>query len=644
MKIGLKLWETGYRFASIERVRVYLTNSLEPPSDENQQLTLAGWAPALAHEAHAVNAVKRHQRFTVVIGNPPYAGHSSNSGPWIERLVDDYFQVDGQPLKEANSKWLRDDYVKFVRVGQQLLRTAGQGVLSFITNHGYIDNPTFRGMRLSLLKDFSHLWVTDLHGNMKKRERTIEGEPDHNVFDIQQGVGILLALRGAPCPGTVRHAHIRGKRNDKYGILQSSVAQRLATHLVQAAPPFYLLAPQDEGAREEYEKFTSLTSDPVASSLGILTKRDALVVAFTRDEVAENLRRFGDRSISDVAIAQEFGLPLRDKDKWNIAEARSSAGRADPNKIRRLLYRPFDFRYLYYDEVLVARMNRRVLQHLESNRANRGLILGRQGMATGSEAWDVCYVCSEFPDQNVYRRGGGTVFPLRLGTHDGRLVLEDSSVNLPPSVLTLLRVFDTTPDHIFHYIYAVFHSPTYRTRYAEFLKIDFPRLPLTSSLELFRDLARLGGELVALHLVEAPAQQALSARYDTAARAWRYEVAQGQRLPVALSFTGPESPVVAKVAWSDDTVWIDALKPKKGAADATVTSTVGFRGVPQVVWSFHIGGYQVCAKWLKDRKGRVLSPDDIAHYHRIVIALHETIRLMAEIDLVIAAHGGWPIK
>jgi predicted helicase len=171
-----------------------------------------------------------------------------------------------------------------------------------------------------------------------------------------------------------------------------------------------------------------------------------------------------------------------------------------------------------------------------------------------------------------------------------------------------------TPEDIFNYIYAVFHSPGYRTRYAEFLKIDFPRLPLTRSLELFRALSKLGGELVLLHLLESP-------RLDK---------------PVT-EFIGKCHEVV-KVGYTDGTVWIDA----GGTKAKTTAGTSGFRGVPEEVWNFHIGGYQVCEKWLKDRKGRTLTKDDIAHYHKIVIALSETIRLMAEIDKVINQHGGWP--
>jgi SOS-response transcriptional repressor LexA len=174
-----------------------------------------------------------------------------------------------------------------------------------------------------------------------------------------------------------------------------------------------------------------------------------------------------------------------------------------------------------------------------------------------------------------------------------------------------------TPEDIFHYVYAVFHSLEYRSRYAEFLKIDFPRLPLTGSLELFRDLARLGGELAGLHLLESPTLDRSITTY-----------------------AGPKNPEVERVGWSDDTVWLDAAATKRG--QPATPGTIGFRGVPEAVWDFHIGGYQVCEKWLKDRKGRTLSKDDIAHYQRIVVALTETIRVMKEIDLVIEQHGGWP--
>jgi predicted helicase len=319
------------------------------------------------------------------------------------------------------------------------------------------------------------------------------------------------------------------------------------------------------------------------------------------------MHEFTDVKYGNKEIAQRFGLPLFDKDQWNLARARRDIGRVYQHKIRRILYRPFDFRFIYYDELLVARMNRRVLHHLDELKDNRGLILGRQGMATGAETWDVCLVCNGLVDQNIFRRGGGTVFPLRLASDTEGLNLADCGINFSRDFIAQFADSRASNDDIFKYIYGVFYSPTYRARYAEFLKIDFPHVPLTRDVELFRALVRLGGDLVALHLLESPMLNRLVAE-----------------------FIGGQNREVEKISWSRKTVWVDKAQ------------TTGFRGVSEAVWNFHIGGYQVCEKWLKDRKGRTLSKDDIAHYQKIVVALAETIRLMTRIDEVIEAHGGWP--
>ena len=623
MKIGLKLYETGYRFKSDERARIYLTNSLEPAQDFSGTFEFA--IPALAHEAEAVNTIKKDKRFTVVIGNPPYAGHSTNISPWIEALVDDYFQISGTPLNEANSKWLRDDYVKFVRFGQEMMRSSRVGLFSFITNHGYIDNPTFRGMRFSLLADFRRMWVTDLHGNMKKKERDDAGKTDENIFDIQQGVAVFTAIFGHVSTPEVWHGDVRGDRNSKYARLGKEISARLALTQFHPTPPFYLLVPQDVSTRDEYDRFIGVASEAQESSLGILTKRDSLSIAFSPEELLGALGRFADRTRTDTDVAEEFGVPLSDKDKWDISVARASLTHLNEGNVRPLLYRPFDVRYVYYDDLMVARTNRRVLRHLEQIPGNKAFILGRQGMATGSETWDVCFVCDFLADQNIYRRGGGTVLPLHLAKDENGFSFDDSRLNLrlnfSQNLTKHFGIFGAKPEDIFHYIYAVFHSPGYRHRYFEFLKIDFPRLPLTGDLDLFRALMLLGAELVVLHLLESP------------------KLSQAQ-------FVGGNQQI-SKVGWTPDsagTAWIDG----KGTAKNFQPGTSGFRSVSKDVWKFHIGGYQVCKKWLKDRgpkkgkPGRVLTDEDIDHYQKIIVALSETIRIMKEIDEVIDEHGGWP--
>ena len=254
MKIGLKLYETGYLFQSGERARIYLTNALEPAQDYSGSFAFA--IPSLAREAQAVHSIKRDQRFTVIVGNPPYSGHSSNDGVWINNLVDDYFSINHEPINEANSKWLRDDYVKFIRLGHYLLKYTGAGVFSYITNHGYIDNPTFRAMRYSLIDAFDAVTVLDLHGNTKKRELDDDSNPDANVFDIQQGVAIFLCrVGGDRTENAISHAHLRGSRDTKYKVLQQRELSSLASNSVITSPPHYILAPQDNALRHEFNSF-----------------------------------------------------------------------------------------------------------------------------------------------------------------------------------------------------------------------------------------------------------------------------------------------------------------------------------------------------------------------------------------------------
>ena len=190
LKVGLFLEETGYQFDSGKRLGVYLTNTLDDPKTQSEFL----FQGFVGDEANAAIRIKQDEPVMVVVGNPPYSGHSENKGEWIQKLVRDYYQVDGAPLGEKNPKWLQDDYVKFMRFSQWRIATTGSGILAFITNHGYLDNPTFRGMRRSLEQTFDEIYVMDLHGNTKKKETAPDGSKDQNVFDIQQGVAIGMMV------------------------------------------------------------------------------------------------------------------------------------------------------------------------------------------------------------------------------------------------------------------------------------------------------------------------------------------------------------------------------------------------------------------------------------------------------------------
>lgn len=621
MKLAFKLRDTGYDLKSSDRIHVYLTNSLENPVDDQEDLD--GIMPALAKEALEVTEVKHKKRFTVVIGNPPYAGHSSNTGEWISRLVHDYYFIDGKPLGERNPKWLQDDYVKFIRLGQQNIVQTGVGIVSYITNHGYIDNPTFRGMRQQLLQSFNSIDILDLHGNSTKKERCLDGSEDKNVFDIKQGVAIFSARRlpiNQNYTANVKHAHLYGLREMKYYELIDSTFSSRHSNLVLPSSPFYSFVPQENDVKVEYEKCQSITQIMPVNVLGFQTHRDHFAVDMDRRELENRMAEFRGDRLTDAKIKETFCLT--DSDGWNVHDARKSIRQIAHWKKPIIIcgYRLFDERHCYFNSVIMDRPRRELLDHV-AGRENLCLGLGRQGIAVQDSIWSLAWISRHPVDANIFRRGGINIFPLYLYPETGVLDFHNEiRLNFSPSFLRelsqklgLKQRADNgcpngiSPESIIHYAYAIYYSLNYRNRYAEFLKTDFPRLPLTSKIQLFKELSKLGKELSEIHLMESVKLK-----------------------KIITKFIGTVGVSVDKITFSDNTVWIDNRK------------TIGFSGIPEPVWSISIGGFQVCEKWLKDRKGRTLSKEDIDHYQKIVVSLSETIRIMKEIDEVIDKHGGWP--
>jgi hypothetical protein len=624
MKIGLKLLETGYKFGSDERIRIYLTNSLEPPQDFSDQFEFM--APALAHEAKAVNEIKRNKRFTVVIGNPPYAYESANSGDWISNLLLDYFQVDGKSLEERNPRGLQDDYVKFIRLAQFLIDQCGVGIVGLITNHGFLSNPTFRGMRQSLLLSFDRLSAYDLHGNANRNELAPDGTSDENVFDILQGVSIICARRGLATRESKRlyHADLFGNRQFKCDRLSNATVGTIHWREFDPSTPFYLFVFREMSLEREYNRCPSLTDIFGLSSVGISTSRDNLCVQFTAREIVKTVEEF--TSLPVMQAREHFRLGP-DVDEWSIALAQNDLKKSKTiqSLVTSVFYRPFDVRYTLYTgnaRGFHSRPRSGVMRHMLHGK-NLGLCSNRQ---VNGEFRHV-FVTQHITDGNAVSlasRERTYLFPLYLmpitqSSSEFKFDDGERHPNLQQAFLQTVRAtlqlcaaksnlqYDITPEDIFNYVYAVLHSPGYRSRYEEFLKIDFPHLPLSSNLDLFRALACHGEDLVLLHLMES---SKLNSHVNR--------------------FFGSSGYQVEKVSWSNGTVWVDK------------NQTTGFAEVPEQVWNFHIGGYQVCEKWLKDRKGRKLSAEDITHYQKIIVALSETIRIMREIDEVIEAHGGWP--
>ncbi len=631
MKIGLKLAETGYQFGTEERARIYLTNALEPWI---QQLPLIGF-DALANEATAVNEVKRHKRFTVIMGNPPYSNFGQlNKNPFILGLLEEYKR--GLNERKLN---LDDDFIKFLRFSQHLLDKSNVGVLGMITNNVYLDGLTHRRIRESLAESFQVLRVLDLHGSSIKVERSPDGSKDENVFDIQQGVGIgVFCKLGQTSSSTaIWHSDLWGLRTRKYKVLERLKVSDDSWKLLEAKSPYYFFVPIDFALEEEYRPGWSTSDMFLLSGQGIETKRDALTIRFTSGQVEESLEDL--RSGSKGAVKSKYYLPEDGRDwayDWAKEDVIKSSG-----QIVEIAYRPFDYRFTYFTgktKGFIAYPRTTVSRCLLTN-MNYGLVVNR---FVKLDNYAHVFVTRGLIERHLLDTANACLVVYPLFAPDSEecdmLKFEGDSTQLNLSKAFLSAVGKSlglelvgsrrlpsglTAANIFHYGYAVFNSPNYRSRYAEFLKIDFPRLPLTGSLKLFRELARLGGDLTALHLLEATALNNPTTRF----------IGNNRQ--------------VSKIGWTHDdggTVWLDG----KGAKGNYQPGTSGFSPVPEEVWNIYIGGHQVCDKWLKDRgskrgqPGRTLSDDDIAHYHKIVVALTETIRLMAEIDEVIETHGGWP--
>jgi predicted helicase len=616
LKISFLLEELGYKLREDDRFKLYLTNTLE--MEDLEQTDLPGMA-SLSEESHLAGKVKKDQPILVIMGNPPYSGHSFNASEkyitltskdkkdrrkkiktWIGELIEDYKMVDGKPLGEKNPKWLQDDYVKFIRFAQWKIDRAGEGVLGFVTNHSYLDNPTFRGMRRSLMNSFDEIYILDLHGNSKKKEKSPDGSNDENVFDIQQGVAIGIFIKNKHASNKkISHANLWGLREGKYTWLDSNTLKTTEWDELRPKPEPYLFVPRNEELLGSYEKWCGITEIFPVNNVGIVTARDSLTIKWSREEVWQTVQNFS-RLDSEIARkAYDLGKDAKD---WKVGLAQKDLRDSGLKKemIVPILYRPFDIRYTYYtgnSSGFHCRPRGEVMKNFLQD--NVGLIIPKQvkekpgafitetiiGHKTFS-AYDINYLFPLYLYPNTDKRD-------LFSQKDG-----EKKPNIDPGFYkTLNETFgkELTPEEIFHYIYAVLYSNTYRTKYAEFLKIDFPRVPFTKDYALFGKLAVLGEELVNLHLLKSPELDSPIAKF-----------------PVA----GDNK--VDKPSYSDGRVYIN--------------KTQYFDGVEKEVWEYQVGGYQVCNKWLKDRKGRVLTLDDIKHYCKIVTALSKTIEVQAKID------------
>jgi len=619
LKISFVLDKYGYKLSENERFNLYLTNTLEFTAEDPNRLP-GILEQTIAKESGEALNVKENIPIMVIMGNPPYSGISENKGEWILKQIAEYRQIEGKPLGERKD-WLQDDYVKFIRFAQWKIEQTGIGILGFITNHAWLDNPTFRGMRYSLLKSFDEIYILNLHGSTLKREKTSAGKKDENVFDIRPGVAISIFLKlKKPKEKKVFYVDQWGLREKKYDWLEKNNIESTLWQDITPEAPYYFFIPQKTKGRKEYETFSKITEIFQVNSTGIVTARDHFVIDTNRESLEARIRIFRDSSEDDDFIKQ--ALSLKENYAWRVTKARDKLKKVKnwESYFTKILYRPFDERWIYYHPSVVWRIRENVMKHML--RPNLALMTIRQIFK--DDPFAHAFVTDKITDINsLHSPGVQVLFPLYIyddeedqrtifegqeqldikgAQHklDWRFKKENKKLNIDSKLFnTLESVFSKKllPEEIFYYIYSIFYSNAYRQKYQEFLKIDFPRIPFTKDYKLFQRFAEFGKQLADLHLLKSLKLNKPIAKFS----------GQGNNL-------------------------VKVRKYNEKNKRIYINSTQYFSGVEKEIWEYMIGGYQVLDKWLKDRKHKYLSAEEIKHYCQIVTSFKETIEIQKEID------------
>jgi predicted helicase len=620
LQLDLLLKETGFKATTNQRTRVYLTNSLEEYHPDTGTL-FANW---LSSEANEANHIKRDTPVMCIIGNPPYSGESANKGDWIMDLMQDYKKEPGgkEKLKERNPKFINDDYVKFLRYGQHFIEKNGSGVLAFINPHGFLDNPTFRGMRWHLLKTYDKIYTLDLHGNSNIKEKCPDGSPDINVFDIQQGVSITIFVKtGKKKPndlGKVFHYDLFGKRDFKYDFLSQNSLKTIPYKELLLKDPMYYMVQRDYEIEEKYSKGFSLNDLFIKSTIGVQTHRDELVIDIDKTRL---IKRFNDLFSNEDTLSLISKYNIKESNHWNLNSVIEKEKKFNENELIKITYRPFDERHIYYNESFVDRTRRSVGSELiEDN-----LVLNLAKIVKAE--WNHTLITKSIPTAISMDINGTYFTPLYIYPKlNGQQTIEETTerkpnlnqeiVNEIAENLDLKFTYEKektentfAPIDVLDYIYAALHSPSYRIKYNAFLKTDFPKIPYPKDKNTFWQLVKLGGEIRQIHLLESPKVDDFITTYPK----------------------GGDNVITTKVAKKD---W-ELFDEEKGLGRIWINDEQYFDNIPLTAWEFYIGGYQPAQKWLKDRKERTLEFDDILHYQKIIVALSETDRLMKEIDKII---------
>ncbi len=618
LKLASMLSQWHYKLNDNERIQVYLTNTLEPTEVHG----LIPFLRDMNEETVRANVIKGlEEKILVVLGNPPYSRISDNNGEWIDDLLKKgytrpdgsrdfgYYKVDQKPLDEKNPRWLQDDYVKFIRYAQWKIDMAGEGIVGYITNHSYLDNPTFKGMRQSLLNSFDAIYILNLHGHARKGKCS-NGSKDENVFEIKQGVAISIFIKKKDITKKgIYYADVCGSRMSKFSWLdnRTKLDEVNWSELLPCSPD-YLLIPVDDTIKMEYNQFWMITDIFDKRSVGITTGRDKFALAFSKEEMESRIEAFRGIRYDDAYWRKEY--ELNDKPNWELSEARESL-RNSEDWIKHLIqihYRPFDFRWTIFHDSIMERSRKRIMKHMIAEdlscnpfgvkNGNIAMVVSRISAKEEFDSVMVTKIPSEIKMGESTRNSYFVPLYLikkgpRKKQHNDKELVENITSRFRSFIDNKFPDAHITVEDIFSYVYAILHSPAFRSRYNEFLKRDFPRVPIIEDFQVFKALTEIGSRLIRLHLLNQPSDG-----------------------KIGFDVQGTDD--VKIIRHRGDNVYINEKQH--------------FTGINKDIWNYRIGGYQVLKRWLESRKRRKLSMSDIEHFISTASIIDDTLQLIEKID------------
>ncbi|MEM5877393.1 MAG: type ISP restriction/modification enzyme [Candidatus Aenigmatarchaeota archaeon] len=596
----------GYNMNDSERFNLYLTNTLENENIEQVNLFIV---EQISKEHKEANKIKSKNNFTVIMGNPPYLGNSNTFSEWIVDMLKkdydgapSYYSFDGESIEFKNKRFIQDDYVKFIRFAQTKINENGCGIMAYICNHSFIDNITFSGMRRSLLCTFDDIYVINLHGNSRREDGKQKSKSDENIFNIKQGVSILICIKHYKPRDEKRvyYYELYGTKEEKLDWLNNHDITNTPFQVIKPVAPLYLFRPVDiQESNVKYESYVKVDQLFIKYTSGLMSGRDHFALSENKDILIERLYDLSDiKNKSNDFILKKYNLEKDEKIESKLDKIRMELSKVEKleDLIKPICYRPLDTRYIiYYKDIVNGGIENTVRNMLLTD--NIALCIGRQGQAVGDDEWNVVFCTDKIADLNLFRRGGVLIFPLYLKSEMS--IFSDLDVNINLKYLKALEYeykTDVTPTQIFSYVYAVLQSNKYRSNYKDYLMCDLPRIPFPKDYNIFKKMCKIGEELIMLHLMRKDVDNPI------------------------IKYEGDGEDVINKIFYD------------KEKSRLYINDTQYFDGITLEMWNYKIGGYKVLEKWIKDRKGKVLSLSDIKHYINMCFVIYNTIEIRKNID------------